>query len=75
MESISRLHDQVLMSGEKAKFIANQLPQLIRDNYFWMDILYIDQCNKAAKVAVMQYIPTIFLSTYKTLVIRECGRL
>ena len=39
-------------------------------DWFWMDVLCIDQRSKAARIAVTQHIPMIFRSAMKTLVIR-----
>jgi len=63
--------DEVIISGEKPRFLTNQLPSIIGNDWFWMDILCIDQRNAEARVAVTQYIPEIFRCAKKTLVVRE----
>ena len=32
---------EILVSEEKAKFIEEQLPTLVGDHYFWMDVLWV----------------------------------
>ena len=54
------LGDMFLVSEEKAKFIVEQLPSLVGADWFWMDVLCVNQCDKAARVAVTQHIPNIF---------------
>jgi Heterokaryon incompatibility protein (HET) len=65
------IEGEVLLSEEKAKFLEEQLPLLIGQGWFWMDILCIDQKNESARIAITQHIPIIFRSAYKTLAVRE----
>ena len=62
---------RVLASDKKAKFIAEELRSIVKDNYFWMDILCVDQCNKAARIAITQLIPAIFRNAQRTVFIRD----
>lgn len=62
---------EVLVSPEKAKFMVESLPSIVGSGYFWMDILCINQRDKAARIAVTQHIPTIFRSAQRTVVIRS----
>jgi hypothetical protein len=70
-QRIDGLNDDILVSNEKAKFMSEQLQQVVGSEYFWMDILCIDQRDKGARVAVTQFIPAIFRRAQKTVVIRE----
>jgi hypothetical protein len=71
---VDGVEGEVLISDDKAKFITDSLPKFIGGDWFWMDVLCIDQRSKAARIAVTQHIPTIFRSAMKTLVIRtDCG--
>lgn len=65
------IEDEVLVSPEKAKFIKDQLPQIVGTQWFWMDILSIDQRDKAARIAITQYIPTIFRCAQRTTLVRS----
>ena len=69
-QTIKSLDEEVLASKEKVKFMENQLPSIMENRLFWMDILCIDQKDDA-KIAVTQHIPTIFRSARKTLAVRE----
>jgi len=62
---------QILASDEKAKFVAERLPFIVGDDWFWMDILCVDQRNRAARVAVTQHIPTIFRFAERTILVRD----
>jgi hypothetical protein len=62
---------EVLASQIKAEFIAQKLSALVGRNYFWMDILCVDQSDKAARIAVTQHIPTIFRSAKKVILIKD----
>jgi hypothetical protein len=62
---------QVLVSVEKAKFIAEQLRELVGEDYFWMDVLCINQRDKVERIAVTQHIPTIFRLAQRTIVVRD----
>lgn len=59
---IQGIEGKVLASEEKAYFIEKRMPDIIGNQYFWMDILCIDQHDKDAWVAVTQHIPVIFRS-------------
>ena len=62
---------EVLVSPEKAKFMVESLPSIVGSGYFWMDILCVNQRDKAARIAVTQHIPTIFRCAQRTVVIRS----
>jgi hypothetical protein len=62
---------EVLVSDEKARFLAERLNGLVGEEYFWMDILCVEQRDKAARVAVTQHIPTIFRNAQRTIVVRD----
>jgi hypothetical protein len=68
---IPAFEGEILASKEKAKFIKERLHQLVGEQYFWMDILCIDQRNADARVAVTQNIPAIFQFAQRTIVIRD----
>ena len=51
----------------------SQLSSIVGKDYFWMDIFCVDQRNKADRVAITQYIPTIFRHAQRTIVIRDGG--
>ena len=71
--SVEGVEGDVLVSNDKAKFITDVLPGLMGEDWFWMDVLCIDQRSKAARIAVTQHIPTIFRSASKALVVRTDG--
>jgi Heterokaryon incompatibility protein (HET) len=64
---------ELLVSAEKAKFMAEKLKSIIGTQYFWMDILCVEQRDKAARIAVTQHIPTIFRLAQRTILIRDGG--
>jgi hypothetical protein len=68
---IPGIEGTVLASGEKADFISEKLGPLVGNDYFWMDILCVDQRDKAARIAVTQNIPTIFRFSQRTIVLRD----
>lgn len=70
-QRVPGIEGQVLVSKEKAKFLSEQLSSVVGEEYFWMDILCIDQRNKAERIAVTQHIPTIFRQARRTIVLRE----
>jgi hypothetical protein len=43
------------------------------NNYFWMDILRVDQKNDQARVAVTQHIPAVSQQVERTIVVRDDG--
>lgn len=65
------MEQEILVSDEKAKFIAEQLNGFVGDDWFWMDVLCVNQKDDAARIAVTQHIPTIFRNAQKTIVVRE----
>lgn len=62
---------EILVSKEKAKFMAKRLSAVVGNNYFWMDILCVEQRDKAARIAVTQHMPTIFRHAQRTIVLRD----
>ena len=68
---VKGIEGEVMVSKDKAKFLEQHLPIIVGHGWFWMDVLCIDQKDKAARIAVTQYIPIIFRSAYKTLAVRE----
>ena len=73
--SIPGIEGDVIASDSKARFITESLQSIVGDDYFWMDIMCIDQKDKAARVAVTQYIPRIFRSARRTIFVKEDGTL
>ncbi|KAF5263358.1 hypothetical protein FOXYS1_5895 [Fusarium oxysporum] len=69
--SIPGIEWRVLASPQKARWIADELPLLVQDDYFWMDILAIDQADKAKRIAIVDHIPSIYRQAKLTLVVRE----
>src|SRR5205814_2031689 len=69
--SIPIADGELMVSSEKAQFLKHQLPSIMGSSWFWMDILCINQRDRGARVSVTKYIPTIFRSATKTLVVRE----
>jgi len=67
--------NEVLSSRQKAIFLANQLPKLVGTQYFWMDILCIDQHDENNRIAIIQHIPTIFRRAIRTMVVKDGGAL
>ena len=63
--------EKVLVSNEKAKFLAERLPSVVGDQYFWMDILCVNQRDSTERVAVTQHIPSIFRLAERTIVVRD----
>lgn len=70
---IPGIETQVLASDSKAKFIAEMLPGLVGGDYFWMDILCVDQKDKGARIRVTQYIPRIFRHAQRTIFVKDGG--
>lgn len=73
--NISGIQEEVLASSEKAEFITKRLPSLVGTDWFWMDILAVNQRDKAARVAVTQHIPLIFRHAKRTIVVRNSAGL
>ena len=64
---------EVLASTQKARFLTQRLPSLVGTEYFWMDILCVDQRSFEARVGVVAHIPAIYRGARKTIVVREAG--
>jgi hypothetical protein len=62
---------EIWASEERAAFIQNRLPSIIGDNYFWMDIMCVDQRNQGANISVPKHIPPIFRHAERTLILRD----
>ena len=69
--SIPGIKNEVLASPQKAAFIEKELPALIGDLPFWMDILTVNQRIQAEVISVVGAIPWIFRDAVQTLAIRE----
>ena len=69
--TIPGIKNEVLASTQKAAFIEKELPGLIGDRAFWMDILTVNQRNQAEVISVVGAIPWIFRNAVQTLAIRE----
>ena len=69
--SIPGIKNEVLASTQKATFIEKELPALIGDRPFWMDILTVNQRNQGEVISVVGAIPWIFRNAVQTLAIRE----
>ena len=69
--SIPGIKDEVLASPQKAAFIEKELPALVGDLPFWMDILTVNQRIQAEVISVVGAIPWIFRNAVQTLAIRE----
>lgn len=70
-QEVAGVEGRVQVSAEKAKFMEERLPLVIGEEYFWMDILCIDQKDEKARVAVTEIIPNVFRRAKRTLVIRD----
>lgn len=62
-QSLHGMDGEIWVSDEKTKFMVERLPEIVQGEWFWMDVLCIDQRDKAAKVMVPQHIPTISICT------------
>ena len=69
--SIPGIKNEVLASPQKAVFIEKELPALVGDLPFWMDILTVNQRIQAEVISVVGAIPWIFRDAVQTLAIRE----
>ena len=63
----------VLVSPQKANFLAERLFELVGTDFFWMDVLCVDQSSDAARTGVVNSIPAIYRGAEKTIIIREDG--
>lgn len=70
-QEVPGIEGEILVSKEKAKFMTERLNAVVGTDYFWMDILCVDQRDKAARIAVTQHIPTIFRRAQRTIVVRD----
>lgn len=68
---IPGIKKEVLASPQKAVFIEKELPALVGDLPFWMDILTVNQRIQAEVISVVGAIPRIFRDAVQTLAIRE----
>ena len=69
--SIPGIKNEVLASPQKAVFIEKELPALVGELPFWMDILTVNQRIQAEVISVVGAIPWIFRDAVQTLAIRE----
>ena len=69
--SIPGIKNEVLASPQKAAFIEKELPALVGDLPFWMDILTVNQRIQAEVISVVGAIPWIFRDAVQTLAVRE----
>ena len=51
---------QVLISSQKARLLKDELSGLVGENFFWMDILAVDQSSKQTRIEVAEHIPAIY---------------
>lgn len=68
---IPGIDEGVLVSNCKAKFMADRLASIVGTDWFWMDVLCVDQRNKDARIAITQHIPTIFRYSRQTILISD----
>ena len=69
--NIPGIKNEVLASPQKAAFIEKDLPALVGDLPFWMDILTVNQRIQAEVISIVGAIPWIFRDAVQTLAIRE----
>jgi hypothetical protein len=69
-QPVDGVEGEIMISDEKAKFLKERMRELVGEGFFWMDILCINQRDKAARVAVTQYIPATFRRAQQTIAIR-----
>ena len=65
------LDGKAKVSLHKARFLSSQLPSLIKDAPFWMDVLCIDQADDNAILGVCDRIPDIYSNASKLIAIRD----
>ena len=68
---IPGIDEEVLVSKCKAKFMAERLASIVGTDWFWMDVLCVDQRNKDARTAITEHIPTIYRHARRTILISE----
>lgn len=64
---------KILASAQKARFLETRLRDVVGGQYFWMDILCVDQASADARIDIAKYIPSIYRGAEKTIIIRESG--
>src|SRR4051794_22434531 len=58
---VDRIPSKIFVSPHKGRFISETLPRLLAPGqYFWMDVLCVDQSSKAARVGVVKHIRDIY---------------
>ncbi|KIV89469.1 hypothetical protein PV10_06866 [Exophiala mesophila] len=72
-DDIPNIPWKVLASPHKAAFLADEFKQLVGREFFWMDILCVDQAVPDERIRVVRHIPNIYRGAAKTIVIREPG--
>jgi hypothetical protein len=68
---VGGIEDEIRVSQEKAKFIEEQLPSIVGNEWFWMDVLCINQRDDQARVAITQHIPSVFRFARRTIAVRD----
>ena len=71
--SIPTIPWKFLASPQKARWVSKELPKLVTDCYFWMDVLAIDQENIDERLAVVDHIPLLYRKSQRTIVVKEQG--
>jgi hypothetical protein len=63
----------IKVSLSKAKFMEDKLRDVVRDNYFWMDILCISQAkeDEDERINFTAVFPSIYRKVQKTIVVRD----
>ena len=72
-EDITGIDWPILVSPQKARFLSGKLFELVGTDYFWMDVLCVDQRSDEARTGVVNSIPAIYRGAEKTIIIREDG--
>jgi hypothetical protein len=70
-QEIPGVEGEIWVSEERAKFILSRLPSIVGREYFWMDILCVDQYRREAVLRVPNHLPTIYRNAHCTVVIRD----
>jgi hypothetical protein len=65
------MKDAILTSESKARYIDEQLFDVVGQQPFWMDTITVNQRDQAEVIATVQAIPDIFRDAEKTIAIRE----
>jgi hypothetical protein len=63
------IKEEILVSNVKARFLLERLPEIVGNQYFWMEILCVDQRIDANRVAITQHIPSIFRFAQRTVAV------